>query len=135
MAYERDLDWAVCPVQTVRVSGRVRTLTEPHPPVQPSGGAREDVAPFFKFPTPALGLVAVAVTLTLALVVVTGDVRLGVLAGASAVTAIGLRRVSQRLTFSFGEGFVPYRSDLGWPSGVQEDDDFHWSWSNGHRAG
>ena len=25
-------------------------------------------------------------------------------------------------------------ADLGWPSGVQEDDDFHWSWSR-HPAG
>jgi hypothetical protein len=28
---------------------------------------------------------------------------------------------------SFGEGFLPFRPD-GWPRGVQEDDDAHWSW-------
>jgi hypothetical protein len=33
--------------------------------------------------------------------------------------------------FSFGAGFVGYRSDTGWPQGVQEDDDVHWNWRPG----
>jgi hypothetical protein len=29
----------------------------------------------------------------------------------------------------FGDGFLPYRPDDGWPRGVQEDDDVRWSWA------
>jgi hypothetical protein len=32
-----------------------------------------------------------------------------------------------RLPGSFGQGFLRFRAD-GWPIGVQEDDDAHWSW-------
>lgn len=37
-------------------------------------------------------------------------------------------------SFSFGQGFVGYRPDMGWPQGVQEDDDVHWNWRP-HTAG
>jgi hypothetical protein len=30
----------------------------------------------------------------------------------------------------FATGFLGPRTDLGWPSGVQEDDDHHWTWSD-----
>jgi hypothetical protein len=46
-----------------------------------------------------------------------------------------IHRVDRRLTFSFGEGFLRFRADPGWPAGVQEDDDFRWTWSGvDHRA-
>jgi len=56
-----------------------------------------------------------------------GDPRVG-LALAGIVGLAGLiRTADRRLPFSFGEGFVGYRADLGWPRGVQEDDDVRWS--------
>ncbi len=44
-------------------------------------------------------------------------------------TAVVLRRVAASMSFSFADGFLTYRGDAGWPHGVQEDDDFRWSWS------
>jgi hypothetical protein len=41
-----------------------------------------------------------------------------------------IRVVVDMIPFSFGEGFVGYRGDQGWPQGVQEDDDVRWSWSS-----
>ena len=38
-------------------------------------------------------------------------------------------RVGKRAQFTFGEGFLPFRADLGWPHGVQEDDDMRWQWT------
>ena len=56
------------------------------------------------------------------------DVRVGLAWGVVACALAALRRVDRRIPFSFGQGFVGYRSDLGWPQGVQEDDDFRWNW-------
>jgi hypothetical protein len=38
-------------------------------------------------------------------------------------------RVGKRAQFTFGEGFLPFRAELGWPHGVQEDDDMRWQWT------
>ena len=58
----------------------------------------------------------------------TGDPRIGLaLIGVVGLASL-LRSADRRLPFSFGEGFVGYRADLGWPRGVQEDDDVHWAW-------
>jgi hypothetical protein len=65
-----------------------------------------------------------AVVVAAAIILAAGDVALGVLSGAFLAAAAVLRRVP----FSFGEGFIGYRPDTSWPQGVQEDDDFHWSW-------
>ena len=40
-----------------------------------------------------------------------------------------LRDRADRTTMSLGAGFLPYRADMGWPHGVQEDDDVRWNWS------
>lgn len=34
-----------------------------------------------------------------------------------------------RATFSFGDGFLPFRAQNAWPRGVQEEDRVHWNWS------
>jgi hypothetical protein len=34
-----------------------------------------------------------------------------------------------RSAISFGEGFLPYRAQDGWPHGVQEEDEVRWDWS------
>ena len=39
-----------------------------------------------------------------------------------------IRVLVDMIPFSFGEGFIGYRGDQGWPQGVQEDDDVRWSW-------
>jgi hypothetical protein len=59
---------------------------------------------------------------------VAGD---GRLAGAGPLfvgLVLAVRFVDRHVAFSFGAGFVGYRGDLGWPHGVQEDDDVHWNW-------
>ena len=33
----------------------------------------------------------------------------------------------------FASGFLPYRAELGWPRGVQEEEPVPWSWSSGGR--
>jgi hypothetical protein len=58
-----------------------------------------------------------------------GEVLVSVMAGLAALGALALRRAAIRERFGFGDGFAPFHSDLGWPRGVQEDDDFHWSWA------
>ena len=58
-----------------------------------------------------------------------GEIVVSVLAGVAALGALALRRLAVRERFGFGDGFQPFQSDMGWPRGVQEDDDFQWSWS------
>ncbi len=58
-----------------------------------------------------------------------GDARVAIVAGGVGVAAVAFQRIDRRVSFSFGEGFVGYRADLGWPRGVQEDDDVHWNWT------
>jgi hypothetical protein len=45
-----------------------------------------------------------------------------------ALIGLVLLRIDRRIRFGFAEGFIGYRSQLGWPRGVQEDDDVHWRW-------
>ena len=56
------------------------------------------------------------------------DVRIAILVFALGFAVIGLRWTDRHLPFPFGQGFIGYRADLGWPQGVQEDDDVHWNW-------
>ena len=65
-----------------------------------------------------------AIVVAAAISLVAGDVAVGLAGGAVVAAAATFRR----LPFSFAEGFIGYRPDTGWPQGVQEDDDFHWSW-------
>lgn len=74
--------------------------------------------------TPSRPDFELAIVVTAVISVALGDVGLGVTCGVCLVAA----SVFRRLPFSFGQGFIGYRSDMGWPQGVQEDDDFHWSW-------
>ncbi|MEA2608944.1 MAG: hypothetical protein QOJ75_1187 [Chloroflexota bacterium] len=52
-----------------------------------------------------------------------------IVTGAVAVVVRVLDIRVGRATFSFGDGFLPFRGDLRWPRGVQEEDDVHWNWS------
>jgi hypothetical protein len=55
----------------------------------------------------------------------------GIVAG---LLALAVRtRLGGRLPGSFGQGFVGFRRD-GWPTGVQEDDDAHWTWPRAEPA-
>lgn len=127
MADDGDVERAVPAAPVSRVSGRVRTL--PLAPLDP--GPVEDRGIAVHVPAIARWLTLVGMVAAVALTVVTQDVRWGVVGGAALVAGIALRRAAGRVSFSFGEGFLPYRSDLGWPSGVQEDDDVHWAWADG----
>jgi hypothetical protein len=77
---------------------------------------------------PGLSVVAIGLVAAFGALLATG---LETLAFAIALAAAvrGLRRVAAAVTFSFTDGFLSFRADDGWPTGVQEDDDFHWSWS------
>ena len=63
-----------------------------------------------------------------AVAIVVGDARIGLGGALFVATIISVRFIDRHVTFSFGAGFVGYRADMGWPHGVQEDDDFHWDW-------
>jgi hypothetical protein len=117
------------PVELERVHGRVRRAI---PAPASLGGVAasattvedgDDVRPPLTIgdavPVATVGLVGLA----------TGELAVSVLAGVAALGALALRRLAIRERFGFGDGFTPFRSDLGWPQGVQEDDDFHWSWT------
>ena len=56
------------------------------------------------------------------------DVPLSVAGGVVVAVAAIVRTLDRRITFSFGAGFVGYRSEMDWPQGVQEDDDVRWRW-------
>ncbi len=63
-----------------------------------------------------------------AAVLATGNPSIGAGSGLVVGAVVLARSVSLHVSFSFGEGFVGYRSDPAWPQGVQEDDDVHWDW-------
>jgi hypothetical protein len=70
-----------------------------------------------------------------ALAWVSGDIGAALAAGVATTAALLLRRAAATGAFGFADGFTPFRRELGWPRGVQEDDDFHWSWSGGGSLG
>jgi hypothetical protein len=60
--------------------------------------------------------------------------QVAVVVGLGVATYRVLDRLIDRVSFSLGDGFLPYRSETGWPQGVQEDDDVHWNWSATRRG-
>ena len=72
------------------------------------------------------GLVLVGLMASLAVAV--GDVRVGLVGALIPAAVVPIRFIDRHVTFSFGAGFVGFRADMGWPHGVQEDDDVHWNW-------
>ena len=72
--------------------------------------------------------IAIIAAVAIAASFLAGDARAAIIVGAFGLAALGTRLIDRHVTFSFGAGFIGYRSDLGWPHGVQEDDDVHWNW-------
>ncbi len=118
------------PVPLERVRGSVRRAAPPPPapddaeepaiaPAEVTEHGQRPLSPADAIPVVTVGLVGFF----------SGEILVSVLAGVTALGALALRRLAIRERFGFGDGFTPFRSDMGWPSGVQEDDDFHWSWS------
>ena len=121
-------------VPTVRVepAGPIRSpvmagfqhndLEEPEPPETPSPTALLEAARRLAKPTGwAVGMLLIGFAGT-------GDLFVSTLAGIAAGVVRSIQVVDRGIPFTFGEGFVGFRADLGWPRGVQEDDDMHWSW-------
>jgi hypothetical protein len=79
--------------------------------------------------------VAVALLVGFAAGFALADARAGLAVAASAWLLQEIRVVVEMIPFSFGEGFIGYRGDQGWPQGVQEDDDVKWSWRPSSSAG
>jgi hypothetical protein len=71
---------------------------------------------------------AVAATAAVAALVLSGDIRAALGGGLAIVIFVATWVLGGRVTFSIGQGVVGYRSDMGWPDGVQEDDDLRWKW-------
>jgi hypothetical protein len=116
------------PIPVERVRGSVRRAppppspgAQPEAPVQLEDGDHEHrpLTAGDAVPVVTVGLVGFF----------SGEIVVSALAGLAALGALALRRLAIRERFGFGDGFTPFRSDMGWPQGVQEDDDFHWSWS------
>lgn len=49
------------------------------------------------------------------------------------IVVLAARWIWRRVTISFGQGFLSPSAREDWPHGVQEDDDFHWTWDGGSR--
>jgi hypothetical protein len=134
----QDLDGSQPRVATERVvpavsspmlhAGSYQAGPAPDPePIEP--GPAEDTPPLdgsVSAPgfTPRRSDVELAGVVAMAISLVAGDLAVGLTCGA----CLAAVAVFRRLPYSFGEGFVGYRPDLGWPHGIQEDDDFHWNW-------
>ena len=89
---------------------------------------RDGRPPAADWPLPSQAEIAVAAFVGLAVAGATGEPAHG---AAAAVVVLGwerIRRAIGRAPWSFGDGFLGYRADLGRARGVQEDDDFHWTW-------
>lgn len=70
---------------------------------------------------------AVAATTAVTTLIWSGDIRAAVGGGLAVVIFVTTWILGGRVTLSVGQGVVGYRSDMGWPRGVQEDD-VQWDW-------
>lgn len=75
-----------------------------------------------------LGASGLALVVAAPLLLVAGW-QVAAVAAVLAPLARQLRRWANRLPFTIGDGFLPYRADDGWPKGVREDNDVRWNWS------
>ncbi len=102
-------------------------LHDPDPAL--AGEGRHAISPRAVAEALAHGAVPAGALLTLFLA--TRDAPLALVGGGALFTARALRAMAAGVRFGFGDGFLGFRSEAGWPRGVQEDDDFRWSWSAG----
>ena len=109
------------------VRGTVRSATA----LQVDRGATADARRAAR--VPGVGrLVAVGIGATGGVVTLDATIAI-VLLGCAALGA-SLRRIGPRVRYGFGDGFLPFRREMPWPRGVQEDDDFRWAWLPADRA-
>src|SRR5690242_7606046 len=108
-------------------------------PVDVEAAVADAADPEFETPwsgatgSPRAWLLPAAVVLGIGAAVAAGDPRIGIVA-AVPIVLVGLASsIDRHVPFSFGEGFIGYRSHMEWPRGVQEDDDVHWSWRPAQR--
>jgi hypothetical protein len=87
-----------------------------------------------RVPIPLTSAVGPLVVAT-AIAVATGNAGLGAGCGLVAWVIGQIGAFCRRVPFTFGEGFLGYRSDAAWPQGIQEDDDFRWNWRPRERSG
>jgi hypothetical protein len=124
---DQDREPGVAPVQ--RVAGHVRVTAGHDPPNRGPRGPRE--AP----PVTLSELLGPIAFLRGPIVVFLASIPVGIVFGdigwivmLLAASAGALRIFDHRAGFSFADGIIGPRLALGWPRGVQEDDDFHWTW-------
>jgi hypothetical protein len=125
---DEDGDPVVAPVQPV--SGHVRITAGHHePPRDGPRGSREAPPVTFSDLLGPIAFLRGPILVFLASIpvgIVFGDI--GWIVMLLAASAGALRILDRRAGFSFADGLIGPRLALGWPRGVQEDDDFHWTW-------
>ena len=97
-------------------------------PVPAESSPSEQEPPAAGWPIPSQAEIAIAGLVGLVVAGATGEPLYG---ATLAVVVLGwelIRRSMSRVSWSFGDGFLGYRADLGQARGIQEDDDVHWSW-------
>ena len=62
------------------------------------------------------------------------DWKPALIVGTVAIIVRELDRRAARAGFTFADGFLPFRTESGWPRGVQEDDDVRWDWTKGRNG-
>ena len=110
---------------------RVRAAVQAAPTLDPRAGrhARLDPHPGHGRTGRAIDGRALAPLIAVALALVVWNTPTGwLILAAVAAGVAALNRAGARAHFGFGDGFLPFRGDPRWPTGVQEDDDFQWSW-------
>jgi hypothetical protein len=121
-------------LQAVVATMSAPVLHDPPPAVDGQGTGTEPVmvldVPWATLPAPPLRRadLELAAAVSVIVTLLASDLRLGLASGGLTCLVAALRRIDRRISFSFGQGFLGYRADLGWPQGVQEDDDFRWNW-------
>ncbi len=127
--------WMVWP-ELVRPDARIHSPIMDHRPAQPPPPPDPDRV-MVMLP-PARDMIRPMAWATLAAVIVLAVIGWQAALLAGAATAF-IRAVDGRIArsdLSFASGFIGYRSQPGWPRGVQEDDDVRWNWSKAqHRQG
>lgn len=76
-----------------------------------------------------IGPSGLALLIAVPMLVVAG-LQVALISSLGAAVLPELHRRASRMTFAFGEGFLPYRAQTVWPQGVQEEDDVRWNWSS-----
>jgi hypothetical protein len=124
---------SVVPV-SVAPASRLRSPIMEHRPIEPLPADHDRPTMLLPPLRAFIGPSGLTLLIAAPMLLVAG-LQVALISALGAVVLHELHRRASRVTFSFGEGFLPYRTQTGWPQGVQEDDDVRWNWSSGSGRG